>query len=511
MDMLIGYGGIALFFGLIVFVLERTKRKEVSFSDYATGGRSFGSIFSTMAFVNTWFPGTIFISFAGLAAGAGVIGFYVLHYSLLAVVVMFFLAKPVHVWGKKFDIRTQADLLGLRYNSKPVRVIAALIGIVATVPWIILGMQSLGLVFRYLSFGSVGAAAAIVIGVIVISARQIWTIKFGMRGIVISDMVQGIFAYILGTFAILGLLVWLVTNGHGFAQVDPAHFHLPGPTSELGGLYFFAIVLTGALGGWCWPDIFVRLFSAKNTKTIKQSAVQAAPLLLIFGSSLLLLSLLASSYPGVKDAPDDVWFIVSGVGGVLMVTFAGICVLAATMGNIGANLQALGTQAANDVIGVGRAKRLDDPKSAKIVVGALTVISALGALALKNVSGGLVVLALVSYQGIVQLAPTLFFGIFWRRGNAVSATASMLTGFATACVLQWFYPVSIPWLGGLTSGVAALVVNALVYVICAFAIRQPLAEQDRVKQLFDHLRESPAADESAHRPLAESSVGSERN
>jgi SSS family solute:Na+ symporter len=509
MEMLIGYGGIALFITLIVVVLERTKRKEVSFSDYATGGRSFGSVFSTMAFVNTWFPGTIFISFAGLAASSGLIGFYVLHYSLLAVVVMYFLAKPVHVWGKKFDIRTQADLLGLRYNSKPVRVIAALIGIVATIPWIILGMQSLGLVFKYLSFGSVGAAAAIVIGVVVISVRQIWTIKFGMRGIVISDMVQGIFAYVLGTIGILGLLVWLVTNGHGFAAVDSAHFHLPGPGSDLGGLYFFAIVFTGALGGWCWPDIFVRLFSAKSTKTIKQSAVQAAPLLLVFGTSLLLLSLLASSYPGVKEAPDDVWFIVSGLGGVLMVTFAGICVLAATMGNVGANLQALGTQTANDVIGIRRKTRLDDPKSAKIVVGVLTVISALGALALKNVSGGLVMLALISYQGIVQLAPTLFLGIFWRRGNAVSATASMLSGFTVACILQAFYPVSIPWLGGLTSGVAALVVNALVYVICALAIRQTPDEKDRVNQLFDHLQEPSPTSESE--PTTEPSVGSERN
>lgn len=509
MEMLIGYGGIALFFGLIVLILEKTKRKDSSFSEYATAGRSFGSIFSTMAFVNTWMPGTIFISFAGLAASAGLVGFYLVHYSLLAVVIMFFLAKPVHVWGKKFDISTQADLLGLRYNSKPVRIIAALIGIIATIPWIILGMQSLGLVFRYLSFGSVGAGAALMIGIAVIAVRQIWTVKFGMRGIVISDMVQGIFAYVLGTMAILGLLAWLFTNGHGFAEVDPAHYFLPGPGSGLGGWYFFAIVLTGALGGWCWPDIFVRLFSAKSTKTIQQSAVQAAPLMLVFGTSLLLLSFLASSYPGVKEAPDEVWFIVSGVGGVLMVTFAGICVVGATMGNVGANLQALGTQTANDVLGIARKTRQDSPKSAKIVVIVLTVVSALGALALKDVSSGLIVLALISYQGIVQLAPTLFLGIFWRRGNAVSAIAGMLTGFVTASILQWLYPVSIPWLDGLTSGVAALVLNALVYVICAFAIRQSTEERSRVEQLFDHLKDK--TDKSEAQVTAESSAGYERN
>jgi len=131
-SLFIGYGGVILFFVLIVVVLERNQRTSGadSFSDYATGSRSFGSFYSMMAFVNTWLPGTMFISFAGFAASSGIIGFYYIPYSLLAVVLMFLLAKPVHVWGKVFDQRTQADLLGLRYNSKAVRIVAATIGII---------------------------------------------------------------------------------------------------------------------------------------------------------------------------------------------------------------------------------------------------------------------------------------------------------------------------------------------------------------------------------------------
>lgn len=71
MNMVLGYGGIALLFLVIVVVLERSRRTETSFSEYATAGRSFGPWYSMMAFVNTWYPGTIFISFAGLAAASG--------------------------------------------------------------------------------------------------------------------------------------------------------------------------------------------------------------------------------------------------------------------------------------------------------------------------------------------------------------------------------------------------------------------------------------------------------
>ncbi|WP_310209577.1 hypothetical protein [Paenarthrobacter nitroguajacolicus] len=74
--------------------------------------------------------------------------------------------------------------------------------------------------------------------------------------------------------------------------------------------------------------------------------------------------------------------------------------------------------------------------------------------------------------------------------------ASMISGFATAAVLQWAYPVSIPWLGGLTSGVAALVINVAVYVICSYAVSRPAAEVERIDQLWRvHKGASPNAAE----------------
>ncbi|MCZ9882287.1 sodium:solute symporter family protein [Arthrobacter sp. B2a2-09] len=484
MEMLIGYSGIALFLVLIIVVLERTRHKDKTFSEYATAGRSFGPFFGTMAFTNTWMPGTVFISFAGLAAGAGIIGFYLVAYSLAAVALMAALAKPVHDWGRKFDLRTQADLLGMRYNSKAVRLVASGIGIVASIPWVVLGMQSLALVFSYLSFGHVAPFVAVLISIGVIAFRQIWTVKYGMRGVVISDMVQGIFAYLIGTVVAVGLIVWLLTNGHGFGQVAPAFYTLPGIGSELGPLYTLSIIVTGAAGSWCWPDIFVRLFTANSVRTIKRTAIQSAPLVLIFGTAVCMVALLASSMPAVAAAPDNVWFTAASVGGVTLVTLAAICVVGATLGNIGANLQALGTQTANDIVGVIQGHRMENPKIGKIAVTVITAVCAVGAYFTASTTSGLVVLALISYQGIVQLAPTLLFGIFWKRGNAVAAVASMLSGFGTAAVLQWIYPVSIPWLGGLTSGVAALVVNITVYVICSYTVHRSPAEAARIEQLW---------------------------
>lgn len=484
-NMLVAYVIIGVFLAAIIITMELTKRDDATFSDFATAGRSFGSFFTTMAFVNTWLPGTIFISFAGLVTAAGMVGFYFTLYGMLGLVLMFFLARPVFRWGHIFDLRTQADLIGLRYGSSTVRLVAAAIGIIASFPWVILGMQSLGLVFTYLSFGHVGPYAGVVIGIIVIAVRQVWTVRFGMRGVVISDMIQGVAAYLVGIALMIGLLIWLLTNGHGFGEVNPALYGLPRPGSPLGGFYLFSLVLTGALGSWCWPDIFVRLFTSRSARTMQRAAVQAAPILAIFGIALSCVALLGSTLPEAKASPDDIWFIVANHGGTVILALAGVCVVGATLGNVGANLQAIGTMAANDIVSVAKKERIEKPLMGRVFVATFTILATFGAFLTARSASGLITLAIMSYQGIVQIAPTLFLGIFWRRGNAAAATSSMVVGFGTACVLQALYPNSIPWLDGVTSGVAALALNAVVYVAVSFLTSSTSAEKDRVEQLFD--------------------------
>lgn len=505
MDFLIGYGLLALFFIGVVVVLERTRQQGRDFTDYAVAGRSFGSWFQTMAFLNTWLPGTIFIAFAGLSASAGVIGYYVISYSLLAVLFMFLMARRVFDWGKAFNLRTQADFVGMRYNSTSVRVIAAVIGVVSAFPWLVLAFQSLGLVFSYLSFGAVTPTTAVFVGIAVLAIRQIWTVRLGMRGIVISDMIQGIFAYGVGGLVALGLIVWLMSQGLGFAGLPESFASLPGLNSELGPLYYFSLVFTGAMGSWCWPDIFVRLFTARSAQAVRNSALKAAPFMFVFLAIMLTMSMLASQLPEVAKAPDNVWFLAAGHGGPFVLALAGVAVFAATVGNVNAITAAVGTHTAQDIIHVGGADEATNTRTARIAIVIATLLAVAGAVATANVTAGLLTLALASYQGIVQLAPALYLGIFWRRGNAAGAASGMIAGFAVAVVLQFLYPVAIPALAGMTSGVVGLIVNTLVYVALSCALPQDEAERRRIGRLFDGVAEEAVGDlpagETQARPI----------
>jgi SSS family solute:Na+ symporter len=483
--MIITFGIMLLFFAGLIVILQKIKVDDKSFSNYAVGDRSFGARYQAMSFLNTWYPGAMFTAFGGMAAASGIISFYVLTYSLLTVVLMYMMAKPVWIWGKAFDLKTQPDLFSLRYNSKHIRTIAAIIGIISGIPWLILGMQALGEMFRYTSLGSMTFSQAVIFGVIVIAIRQIWTVRIGMRGVVISDFYQGIFAYILGTVMLIGLIIWLVmTKGITFASLDSSKFLIPGPGSKEGPLFLFSLVLTGALGGWCWPYIFVRLFTSNGVSSLKRSAALAIPLSLVFCSALLIFGMLAGMLPAASQSPNDVWFIASHqAGGLVLLGIAGAVLLAASMGHIDGNIQATGSQIANDLIG----------NYFELNTKQLIVISKIGMLALTILASwfscmelpALFSLAVLAYQGIIQLAVPQFMGIFWKRGNKYGAITSMSVGFTVAVTLELLYHGTLPWAYGLTSGAVALGVNVIIYVLMAYLIPQDASEKKRVNDLFE--------------------------
>jgi solute:Na+ symporter, SSS family len=483
--MMITFGIMFLFFAGLIVILQKIKVDDKSFTNYAVGDRSFGARYQAMSFLNTWYPGAMFTAFGGMAAASGIISFYVLSYSLLTVVLMYMMAKPVWMWGKAFDLKTQPDLFSLRYNSKHIRTIAAIIGIISGIPWLILGMQALGEMFRYISLGSMSFSQAVIFGVIVIAIRQIWTVRIGMRGVVISDFYQGIVAYILGTAMLIGLIVWLVmSKGITFASLDAAKFVIPGPGSQEGPLFLFSLILTGALGGWCWPYIFVRLFTSNGVHSLKKSAALAIPLSLVFCTALLIFGMLAGNLPSVGENVNDVWFIASQeAGGLVLLGLAGAVLLAASMGHIDGNIQATGSQIANDL--VGNYFNLDTRQ--------LIYISKIGMLGLTLLSSwlscmelpALFSLAVLAYQGIIQLAVPQFLGIFWKRGNKYGAILSMSVGFIVAVSLELLYHGTLPWAYGLTSGAIALGLNVVIYVLAAYLIPQDASEKKRVNDLFE--------------------------
>jgi solute:Na+ symporter, SSS family len=482
MDLLITFGMLAAFFAIVVAILQYSYVADRDFSDFTVAGRSFGGFYQAMAFLNTGLPGFMYLGVFGFIVRDGVLGIGIA--TLLASIVMYLMADRVWTWGAKYDLRTQPDLMALRFDSQAVRVVAALLGIFGLMPWMVLGMQALGAVFYALALGHLSFTASVVLGVIVMALRQIWTIRMGMRGIIISDLFQGIVAYLMGSALIMGLIVWLYANGASLDQLPVEKFQLPGPGSPAPLLYF-SLTLLPLLAYLCWPDLFIRLYTGSGVESVKRSSAYCGPIALVFLMSLAYLALLSSGRPDVAANPDAAWFTLAlAAGGPVVVALAGVVVFAASMGNIDATVQSIGAQVANDVIGPLRKTPPGDRSlmvTSQVVMALVTVIAAvIACLPLP----ALFTIGLFAIQIMVQLAVPLYFGIFTRVGNKQGAVAGLIAGVVTVCVLQITWPLGVPWAYGLTTGAVGLLINLAIYVLAAAFIPRTLAERARLAALF---------------------------
>ena len=217
------------------------------------------------------------------------------------------------------------------------------------------------------------------------------------------------------------------TQGAGFGKMPERMLEIPGLGSATGPLYVFALILTGALGGWCWPSVFVRLYTADGVRSLKQSAAIGVPVSYLFYLALTIFAFFGTIFPEVVASPQDVLFIVSQkAGGDGPSGMAGTIVLAASMGNIDALIQAAGAQVANDI--VGNYKMLSYKQMLVLAKISMLVITLLAAIMACFELPKLFTLGVLAYQGIIQLAVPQFVGIFWKRGNKYGRSPAWSAG-----------------------------------------------------------------------------------
>jgi Na+/proline symporter len=489
--MIVPFAMLAAFYAIVIAILYKTQlATKPDFNEYAVGGRSYGPWFVAMSYVNSWWPGATFIAFFGLAAGIGVFGFYGLAYSTLGVGLMYFLATRAWRWGAKYNLRSQPELLGKRYNSRWVKVIASLIGIVSVFPWVVLGMQALGQLFEVASGGAWSITVCLAVGLGTILLRQVWTVKMGMRGLIMTDLFQGIIAYVVAGAVCVLMLAGIGNSPISFADIAsvPDKFlQMPGDGDGYGPFYLFSLIFTGVIGSLCWPMSFQRIYTASGVRTVKAATIRTMLLSGSFYTLLMLVGIAAVNNEAVMAAPQLGWFsLLEQYGGTWMLGLAVTIVFAASMGHIDGSVQVCGLQIANDIV-KRPSNMLTDAQLTKVAKVSMVVFMLLaGVVAFFTFNmDRLQLLAQMSYQGIIQLAVPIFFGIFWKGGNKYGVIAGMLSGFSLALLLTVVFPDDIPVLGSITGGVVGLAVNVVVFLVVSAATGRSAEDRIRVDDFFD--------------------------
>ncbi|MCF8068714.1 MAG: sodium:solute symporter family protein [Desulfobacterales bacterium] len=474
---------VVVYFILLIFMVTKYgKAKDGGIDEFAVAGRTFPWYMILFTILGSWMVGSVFIADFGWAAMEGAIAYYGAIYGLTGLIFFYYIAPRAWLWGKVHTLYNMPDCVGLRFNNKKlVFIIALAAGFIISWPWQVMALMTFGYTINVITYGIVPIQVAVGIFAIVIA---FYCIYGGMRSVVVTDFIQGLVCCVVVMFGVIAVM-YIKFDGIGpmFKKVMAVN---PDFLTVVDTKYMVSIIISGTLGAYCFPEIFNRIFLARSVRDVKIT-VRLSPIIMFVSIFLVISlgiggSLMSSITESVEAAESGFLTIFADAGGPFLLAFAAIVIIAAEMSSIDSQMTVMGTIFAINIVEPFKKGGLSD--IAKVKVSRWFI--ALWTLAMFFITfcdlPMLITYAIVTYEFLSILFPTIILSILWRRGNASAAFASMIVGWSVCGSMQ-IWPQVMDLAGGWGAGFTGAVSSIIVYVIIAFLT--PVEE--RVNKLFDEV------------------------
>lgn len=428
---------VAIYLGFIIAVAIYAGRQQKGMSDFFAGGMDIPwwvvALSITAATMSGWgfvgMPGMVYST--GWAFGA-VIGVGAATGMVLS---FYLLAKPMRKCAQIMGTITVPDLLHMRFNSRSLRIIAAVGILLGTV-----GYQAA----QYKAFANMLQAIfplnyvpALLIGVVILTA---YTMFGGMKSVAWADFFETLVMLFAAAFAFfygMYLCGGLTTANAVLAAKNPdwvqlIHTH-GGPMSVLS---FISVLLVLGIGYLGQPHVMTKFYQIDSKVGLKRAAVFAIGSFLIvilaYYTGIWQRVLELQGKTPVITTPDLAapMFVAQQLPPIMAgVIFAGV--IAAIMSTSGAFILVASSAITRDIVqnGILKGKALDGPtqmKWSRLATAGVIIVTT--AISIKPFT-------LVGWLGLASwgiyaatLTTPLVLGLWWKRATAPAAVAASLVG-----------------------------------------------------------------------------------
>jgi SSS family solute:Na+ symporter len=455
--LIIIFGTIAISAFVGIFAGRKVK---MNLENWTVAGRNFGLVIIWLLMAGEIYTTFTFLGASGWTYSKGAPAYYILVYGALAYTLSFFILPALWKVGKRHGLHTQPDYFIKRYNSRPLGVIVALIGVFSIIPYLQLQLAGLGFIVEVASNGAIASNMAILIG-FVLTCAFVYT--SGLRGAAWVAIIKDVMMILaVGVVGIGVPLIYFGSFGKMFEAIvakAPQHLIFPGSSPNMDVVWVMSTALLTGLGFYMWPHVFGSAFSAKSDKIIKRNAVimpfYQIPILLVFmvgftaflilpglaNGDLAFLELVKKTYPS--------WFLgfVGAAGAVTAMVPSAILVLFAS------------TLIAKNVYQAGlnpKAKEETVLRLSRLMVLVIMAFALVFAFLFPN---ELVPLLILGYDGVCQFFPGVVLGLFWKRVSKAGVFIGLLVGIAVVAVL--ILSGNDPFLG-MNAGFVGLIINSII-------------------------------------------------
>jgi SSS family solute:Na+ symporter len=441
---------IAFYFLAMITIGLVSRRRARGADNFFVAGRKGSSPFITGSLLATIVGGSATVGMAGLGFTQGLTGMWWLLVGSVGLVVLgIFWAGKV----RKFGLYTLPELVEKQYDSR----IALAASVLIVISWlgVIAGqIVASGKILSVLGIGSP------VMWMIVFSAVFVtYTLLGGQYAVIRTDAFQ-IGIIFAGIFGGLALLMSRLGGWDGL-QMSLASEQFVFPlSSQFGGYELVLLLLLVGLTYVVGPDIYSRLFCARDTKTARASVFWVALLIIPFAFSITLIGMGASAlFPQIS--PEQAFPTVINE---VLPPFVGVIVLAALLGAMMSSadtcLMTASTILAVDIVGhfkpsLSQSQILSLSRWGIVVLG---LCSLLLALTLKGVISALLFAYTVYTCGLI-LPVIVGFYRNKLKVTPMGALAAIIGGGSVALVSKLFDIKYLDLGGLLTSGILLFLVS----------------------------------------------------
>ena len=501
--MIIKLAMILVFFAVTILVGVISSRSAKGVDGFVLGGRSVGPWLTAFSFGTSYFSAVIFIGYAGrfgwnfglastwVGLGNAFIG------SLLA---WMLLGRRTRVMTQHLGSRTMPDFFGLRYGSKSLRLVAALIVFIFLIPYTASLFNGLAQLFSA-SFDLPYAGWVIIMALL----TGVYVIVGGYMGSAVNNFIQGLIM-LVGIVAVIaavlnnngGLMEAIAKLSEGSVTTEAGTEFKGAFTSFFGPrpLQLLGVVVLTSLGTWGLPQMVAKFYAIRDESAIKKGTIISTFFGLVVAGGCYFLGgfgrLFADSIP-LNEAGNPTSFDAiipamlnsvessMGTGGSWLIGLVLILVLAASMSTLSSLAMTSASTITLDLIAPTAKKPLSERAHMGVlrllIALSIVVAAAIAILVVNNteLAGKLYISDLmgISWGALAGcfLAPFLY-GLYWKKTTKAAVWASFASGLAitltqfilnAVCKITFANPVLDYFCGSsINAGMLAMVVSLIL-------------------------------------------------
>ncbi len=277
MDMFIKIAFLVIFFAIMIGVGIYCRKHSTNVNGFVLGNRSVGPWLTAFAFGTSYFSAVIFVGYAGqfgwkfgmastwIGLGNAFIG------SLLAWNI---LGRRTRVMTQHLDSATMPDFFMKRYNSKALKITAAVIIFIFLIPYTASLYNGLSRLFE-MAFGIPYEYCVIAMAVL----TCVYVVLGGYMATAINDFIQGI----IMLFGIIAVIVAVLSINGGLTATITELSKIQADNTEALGAYtsflgpdifgLIGVILLTSLGTWGLPQMVQKFYAIKSEKSIRTGTI----------------------------------------------------------------------------------------------------------------------------------------------------------------------------------------------------------------------------------------------